>query len=128
MKCNYQNKKQKSVISNGKTVAIVKKNYKKIYYYPIKSTPLFIILDKQKILNLIINNKPNKVDINLITFEFVNKEENNLKIFFDKNTLDLKGWETVDAYSNNVSFLINNLKINNQIIDEFFKIPKEEDL
>ena len=29
MKCNYQNLKQKTIISNGKTVAIVKKNTKK---------------------------------------------------------------------------------------------------
>ena len=40
MKCNYQNSKQKSIISNGKTVAVIKKKYKKIYYYPIKATPL----------------------------------------------------------------------------------------
>ena len=52
IKCNYQNTKQKTLISNGKTVAIIKKKYKKIYYYPLKSTPLFIILDKEKILNL----------------------------------------------------------------------------
>ena len=47
---------------------------------------------------------------------------------FDKNTLNLKGWKTKDSYSNNVSFIINNLKINNQIADSFFKIQKEEDL
>ena len=48
MKCVYKNLKQKSVISNGKTVAIIKKKYKKIYYYPIRTTPLFIILKKEK--------------------------------------------------------------------------------
>ena len=46
MKCDYENFKQKSVISNGKTVAVIKKKYKKIYYYPIKTTPLFTILKK----------------------------------------------------------------------------------
>ena len=51
-----------------------------------------------------------------------------MKILFDKNSLDLKGWQTKDAYSNDVSFIINNLKINNQIVDDFFKIPREEDL
>jgi len=56
MKCIYQNSKQKSVISNGRTVAIIKKKYKKIYYYPIKLTPLFFILKKEKIINLIRNN------------------------------------------------------------------------
>ena len=128
MKCNYQNLKQKTLISNGKAVAIIKKKYKKIYYYPIKTTPLFTILDKEKILNLIRNNKSTKIDSNIIEFEFIDKKSNKLKILFDKNTLELKGWKTKDAYSNNVSFVISNLKINNQIVDSFFKIPKEKDL
>ena len=51
-----------------------------------------------------------------------------LHIFFDKYTLGLKGWKTRDSYSNEVNFLINDLKINNQIVKDFFKIPKEEDL
>ena len=49
-------------------------------------------------------------------------------MFFDKNSLDLKGWETKDSYSNKVNFEINNLIINNQIMDDFFKIPQEKDL
>ena len=127
MKCNYENLKQKTIISNGKTVAIIKKKYKKIYYYPIENTPLFTILNKEKILNLIKNNKPSLVGSNLIEYELSNKK-NKLKLFFDKKTFEFKGWETVDAYSNEVSFLIDNIKINNQIVDNFFKIPKEEDL
>ena len=56
------------------------------------------------------------------------KKKNKFKILFDKNSLNFKGWETKDAYSNDVSFIINNLNINSQIVDSFFKIPKEEDL
>ena len=128
MKCNYQNLKQKTIISNGKKVAVIKKKYKKIYSYPIKSTPLFFILKKDKIINLIKKTQPIKVNSNLIKFEFIDKKTNKVKIFFDKNSLEFKGWETKDAYSNNVSFIIDNLKTNNQIMDDFFKIPKEEDL
>ena len=128
MKCDYQNFKQKTIISNGKKVAVIKKKYKKIYSYPIKATPLFFILKKEKIMNLIRKNQPTKISSKLITFEFIDAKKNNVKIFFDKNSLDFKGWETKDAYSNNVSFTINNLKINNEIMDDFFKIPKEEDL
>ncbi len=128
MKCDYQNLKQKTIISNGKKVAVIKKKYKKIYSYPIKATPLFFILKKEKIMNLIRKNQPTKISSKLITFEFIDAKKNNVKIFFDKNSLDFKGWETKDAYSNNVSFTINNLKINNEIMDDFFKIPKEEDL
>ena len=49
-------------------------------------------------------------------------------MLFDKNSLELKGWETSDAYSNKVNFEINNLVINNQIVDSFFRIPKENEL
>ena len=128
MKCNYKDPAQKILISNGKTVAIIKKKYKKIYYYPLKSTPLFIILEKNKILNLVKKKQPSKIDSKIVEFEFVDKKLNKLKIFFDKSTLELKGWKTKDIYNNDVSFVINNLKINNQIVDDFFKIPYESDL
>jgi outer membrane lipoprotein-sorting protein len=128
MKCDYQNLKQKTIISNGKKVAVIKKKYKKIYSYPIKLTPLFFILRKDKIINLVKKTQPIEVNSNLIKFEFIDKKTNKVKIFFDKNSLEFKGWETKDAYSNKVSFIIDNLKTNNQIMDDFFKIPKEDDL
>jgi outer membrane lipoprotein-sorting protein len=128
MKCNYKNLKEKTIISNGKTVAIVKKKYKKIYLYPIKSTPLFFILAKEKIIGLIRKTNPIEINSNLVGFIFVDKKTNKVKILFDKNSLELKGWETKDAYSNKVTFEINNLIINNQILDNFFKIPQEKDL
>ena len=128
MKCNYKNSKGKIIISNGKTVAIIKKKYKKIYLYPIKSTPLFFILEKEKIIDLIKKSNPSESNSNLIGFIFADKKTNKVKILFDKNSLELKGWETNDAYSNKVNFEINNLIINNQIVDDFFKIPQEKDL
>jgi outer membrane lipoprotein-sorting protein len=128
IKCEYKNTKGKTLISNGKSIAIIKKKYKKIYRYPIESTPLFVILDKDKVLNLIKNTRPSKIDSNTIEFEFKNKKLNKLIILFNSKNLEFKGWKTVDAYSNNVSFLISDTKINNQIVDSFFIIPKEEDL
>jgi len=128
MKCNYKNSKEKTIISNGKTVAIIKKKYKKIYLYPIKSTPLSFILKKEKIIDLIRKGNPSELNSGLIGFIFSDKKTNKIKMLFDKNSLELKGWETNDAYSNKVSFEINNLIINNQILDDFFKIPQEKDL
>ena len=128
MKCDYENLKQKTIISNGKTVVVIKKKYKKIYTYPIKSTPLFFILKKNNIINLIRKTKPTYINSSLIVFKYIDKKNNIVKIFFDKNSLNFNGWETKDTYSNNVSFKINNLKINNQIKNDFFKIPREEDL
>jgi len=128
MKCNYNNSKGKTIISNGKTVAIIKKKYKKIYLYPIKSTPLSFILEKEKIIDLIRKSNPSELNSDLIGFIFTDKKTNKVKMLFEKNSLELKGWETNDAYSNKVNFEINNLIINNQIVDDFFKIPQEKDL
>ena len=128
MKCDYQNSKQKSIISNGITVAVIKKKYKKIYLYPIKSTPLSFILEKEKIIDLIRKSNPSELNSDLIGFIFAYKKTNKVKMLFDKNSLELKGWETNDAYSNKVNFEINNLIINNQIVDDFFEIPQEKDL
>ena len=128
IKCNYKNLKQKIIISNGKKLVVIKKKYKKIYTYPLKSTPLFFILKKEEIIKLIRNNKPTNINSNLIEFQFTKKKGGKLKIFFEKNSLKFKGWETKDAYSNNVIFVINNLVINNPLPDNFFKIPAEEDL
>ena len=82
MKCNYKNEKKKIIISNGKTVAVIKKKYKKIYYYPLKSTPLFTILEKEKILNLIKNNNPTKIDSKIIQYELIDKNSKILNLFF----------------------------------------------
>ena len=50
------------------------------------------------------------------------------RLVIDRKSLEIRGWSTKDAYSNNVSFIINNLEINKDIIDDFFKIPQEKDL
>lgn len=128
MKCNYNNLKQKSIIVNGKTVAIIKKKYKRIYLYPLKITPLYTILQKNTILNIVKTQKPVIDNLNLIIYEASDKDNNKLKIFFDKKSLDLKGWETKDIYSNKVSFMVFDLEINKIIDDNFFKIPKESEL
>ena len=127
MKCEYP-KKKKSIITNGKKLAIVKRRYKKIYYYPLKKTPLFYLLNKENILNIIQNYKPSLINSNIIEYELIDNNSNKVNIFFNKNSLDLAGWRTVDAYSNKVSFLIKNIKKNISIKNEFFKIPREEDL
>jgi len=128
MKCDYENVKQKSIIVNGKTVAIIKKKYKRIYLYPLKITALYRILQKNTILNIMKNQKPTINSLNLIVYETADKKNNKLQIFFDKDSLELKGWETLDIYSNKVSFVIRDLEINKDIDDDFFKIPKESEL
>jgi len=127
MKCEYP-KKKKSIIANGKKFAIIKRKYKKIYYYSLKNTPLFYLLKKENILNLIENYEPLNIDQSIIAYELIANNSNKLKIFFNKNTQELLGWKTTDSYSNEVNFIIRNVEINIPIKNEIFKIPREEDL
>ena len=127
MSCEYP-KKKKFIIVDGKKFANIKKRYKKIYYYPLKKTPLYFLLDKEKILNLVKNYKPFSVNKDVIEYEVKGKKSSKLKIFFSRKNLDLLGWKTIDAYSNQVNFIIEDLKINLLIEENTFKIPKEEDL
>ena len=127
MKCEYP-KKKKIIIANGKKFVIIKKRYKKIYQYPLKKTPLFYLLKKENILNLIQNYEPISISEGKIEYEFIERNSNKLNIFFDKESLELFGWKTTDAYSNEVSFLIKNIKTNILVKNEIFKIPREEDL
>ena len=127
MKCKYP-KKKKDIISNGKKLAIVKKRYNKIYFYPLKKTPLFFFLKKKNILKIIKNYEPTVINSQLIQYEVTDNNSNKITIFFDKNTLDFSGWNTIDAYSNNVNFLIRNIKTNILIKKEIFIIPNEDDL
>ena len=75
MKCDYP-KKKKSIISNGKKFAIVKRRYKKIYRYPLKKTLLFHLLNKENILDVIQNNNPTHLDANIIGYELTDSTSN----------------------------------------------------
>ena len=128
LKCNYNNIKKKIIISNGKTVAIIKKKYKKIYRYPLKATALYFILDKKKILDSIRSGKSNSENLDFLEYNIQIKKKNKFTIFFDKKSLNLIGWQTKDRYANDVIVSINNLKINIPIDKKNFLIPKEEEL
>ena len=82
----------------------------------------------ENILNLMRDYEPSEFDLNIIGYEIIKNNSNKIKIFFDKNSLDLLGWKTIDAYSNEVNFLIRNLEKNIAVDKEIFKIPREEDL
>ena len=64
----------------------------------------------------------------IIEYELTDSNSNKINIFFDKNSLLLSGWKTIDAYANEVDFLIKNIETNVFVENKIFKIPKEEDL
>ena len=127
MKCEYP-KKKKSIIANNKRFAVIKRRHKKIYQYSLKKTPLFFLLNKESILNIIKNYEPTLTNLDQIEYKLSDNNSNEISIFFDKNSLELLGWKTIDSYSNQVDFIIKNIKTNVLIENKIFEITKEEDL
>ena len=119
--CLYDNKDKKEMVSNGRTLVIKNNRYNKTYIYPLKSTPLEYILDKEFILNKIKNLEP-KVNNNTIEFLIATKKKL-ISIFFNSKTYDLSGWKTIDIYQKEVIFQINNLEKNINIDENRFKLP-----
>ena len=79
-------------------------------------------------LQIIQNYDQSNINNDVIEYELTNSKSNKINIFFDKNSLLLSGWKTIDAYSNEVNFLIKNVETNIFVENKIFKIPKEEDL
>ena len=51
-------------------------------------------------------------------------EVNKITVFFDKNTLDLKGWQIIDQYNNNIKFSLNIVSKNDDFKKDTFKVPE----
>jgi len=118
--CEYANSNNKILVSNGKSLVI--KTMSSYYRYPLKKTALNLILDKNFLINKIYNLQERLVDNSLINFTIFDGD-NEINIFFDKQTYDLVGWQNTDIYQNfNITFL--SLTSKNRILpNNLFKLP-----
>tara|TARA_B100000900_G_scaffold389532_1_gene382513 strand:- start:719 stop:1279 length:561 start_codon:yes stop_codon:yes gene_type:complete len=120
--CRYNTSNNKTLVSNGNSLVIIT-DIGSYYRYPLETTPLNLILDKNFIINEIKYLNEKIIDDKLINFTI---KDGNLKleIFFDKDSYNIKGWQTLDVYQN-VSFtFLSNIVINQEIKDNTFKLPK----
>ena len=118
--CEYAKSKNKILVSNGKSLVI--KTRTSYYRYPLKKTALNLILDKNFLINKIYDLEERIVDNSLVNFTIVDGD-NEINIFFDKQTYDLIGWQNIDIYQNfNITF-INSIRKNRVLSKNLFKIP-----
>ena len=103
---------------------VIKSNKNKQYYvYPLKKTPLNLILDKQFILDNIKKTKGRIVNDKYYNFSFQDGGKT-INIFFDKKNYNLIGWQTEDIYQNLSVTFIYDFKINQKIEKNLFTLPK----
>jgi len=121
LKCDYFDNKQKELVINNRRLAITQKRYNKTYHYPISKSPFLNILYKDKLLEIV---KSGKLELSDKAIKLIYSDEDEIVVFFDKKTLDLKGWKIIDQYNNNINFSLKVIAKNNVYKKETFKIPK----
>ena len=117
--CAY-NKNNKILVSNGKSLVI--KTISSYYRYPLKKTPLNLILDKNFLINKIHSLEERIIDNSYISYSII-ENENKIDIFFDIISLELVGWQTKDIYQNTALTLISSTSKNQNIKKKLFKLP-----
>ena len=120
LKCNYFDEKKKELVINNKRLAITQKKYNKTYHYPISKSPFLNILYKDKLLEIV---QSGELELTDKIIKLIYLGDNEITVFFDKKTLDLKGWQIIDQYNNNINFSLKIVSKNDVYKKEIFKIP-----
>ena len=121
LKCNYFDDKKKELVINNKRLAITQKKYDKTYHYPIAKSPFLNILYKNKLLEIVQLGELELTD-KLIKLIYLNDDE--ITVFFDRKSFDLKGWQIIDQYNNNINFTLNIVSKNDVFKKGTFTIPE----
>jgi outer membrane lipoprotein-sorting protein len=120
--CEYARSNNKVLVSNGKSLVI--KTRTSYYRYPLEKTPLNLILDKNFLINKILNIEERIIDEKIVNFTILEKD-NEINIFFDKETYELIGWQNTDIYQNfNITYL-SSIRKNRVLSKNLFRIPSQ---
>ena len=118
--CKYNLGNKKILVSDGKSLVI--KTNSSYYLYPLDKTPLYFILNKNFLLDKIKDLNERVIDNKFVNYKF--KENNTeISIFFDLNTYNLIGWQTLDIYQNITITYLSSIKKNRNLNKNIFLIP-----
>ena len=120
--CEYDLINKKILVSDGSSIVIKTKS--SYYLYPLEKTPLNLILNKDYLLNKIINLEERIIDNKFINYKFY-ENDNEINIFFDFNTYNLTGWQTMDMYQNLSITFLSSVTKNQKLNNKLFNLPKQ---
>ena len=121
--CEYFDIYNKILVSNGKSLIINSDKIINYYRYPLEKTLLNLILDKDFLISKMKYAKDEKNYPFYYVFNF-EYENNSIKFFFDKETLNLIGWETKDIYQNLIQTFLSEININIDVEEKIFLIQR----
>ena len=121
MYCSY-NKNDKVLVSNGKSLVI--KTLSSYYRYPLKKTPLNLILDKNFLIDKIYSLEEKIIDQSYVNYT-ITQNEIEVDVFFDLKNFNLIGWQTKDIYQDTAITLLYSVLINQEINKKIFEVPAQ---
>ena len=121
--CEYDGSNNKIIVSNGKSLVIKTTNKGSYYRYALSKTPLIFLLDKEYLISKMNILEPREIDNKYLNFTIF-ENNNEINIFFDMKNLSLVGWQTEDIYQNLAVTFISSVKVNQEINDKIFILPK----
>ena len=121
--CRYLGDEQKEIIIKNNTLIVIKKKFQKIYYYRMANSVFATILDKKKIIKQINQIRKIAIKDNNFVIEFKNNENaGSVRLFINKDTFNIAGWETAGYDQQPTSFIIKNSQTNVNT-KEKFEVP-----
>ncbi len=123
---NYEDPSPITVVSNGRTLAVKNKKLKTTNYYPLKKTPLSLLLsNKIKIDDKSIKSVDAGQDVTTIVMG--DKKifgDSEITLMFDPKNQELRQWTIKDAQGKETSVMIFNVKQNVKISNTKFAVNK----
>lgn len=120
----YQDPTPIKIISNGKTVAVNNRKLKTWSFYPLKKTPLSLVLGKKMAIDPK-NVQEVHTDEDLTTIVMGDDKifgNSIITMMFDPRTFDLRQWVIKDAQGKETTVMIFNVEKNIEIPASYFKI------
>ena len=122
----YQDPTPIKIVSNGKTVAVNNRKLKTWDFYPLKKTPLSLVLGNKMAID---NETIRKVDIDddLITIVMGDDRifgDSIITMMFDPRNYDLRQWVIRDAQGKETTVMIFNVEKNVKIPASYFKVDQ----
>ena len=121
MRCIYDDQK-KEIVVNDDYLYLINKEENKNYNYSIKDTPLGVMLDKESLIEKLLNIEKFNISNNFIIATVDISSTEGVDIYFEPKNFTILGWRIKNYDKSTLEFMMKNIKIN-VISDEKFQIP-----
>ncbi len=124
---DYEDPSPIMVVSNGKTLGVRNKKLKTWSYFPLRKTPLSLLLsDRIKVTEKAIRSVEAGEDVTKVVMG--DKKlfgDSQITLLFDPDSYDLRQWSIKDAQGKETVVMLFNVQKNVKLSDKLFKIRKK---